>query len=102
MALDLFVQRISEERFLRSGFLNILLLRSLRLVNESLGNFNSRPTVDYEKCVFLVLCSLTSFPANKLPPMELSHGFALQVQNFSMSPSRDVPRYFSLEGEGVF
>ena len=49
--------------------------------------------MDYEKCVFPVLCILTSLPANKLPWFCIS-------KTCQLPPSIDVPKHFPLEGGG--
>ena len=54
--------------------------------------------MDYEKCVFPFLCTLTSLLANALSPKGLPHHFALQFQNFLADMSRDT---FCWRGEDV-
>ena len=45
----------------------VLCVASHLFLFKSRGNFSRRPTMDYNKYIFPVLCILTSLPANKLP-----------------------------------
>ena len=57
--------------------------------------------MDYEKCVFPVLCILTRLPANKLPRKGLPHGFALQFQNLSAASKQRCAEALSVREGGV-
>ena len=69
----------------------------------TMENFSRRPTMDYEKCAFPVLCILKSLPANKLPPKGLPLWFCITIPKLVNCLLAEMCRgHFPLEGGGVF